>query len=138
MRIKHIVVVAVICIATSQLANAQSTPPTAPSPPPASSTKAPVSRVVKKGDAQMALAIKRVPPHYPESARAQGTQGTVRLDTIIDTDGRVIETKYISGPRELVHASIDAVKQWRFKPTIVDGDPVQVECVFEFSFALHG
>ena len=58
-------------------------------------------------------ATKRAPPHYPESARAQGIQGTVRLDTIIDTDGRVIETKYVSGPKELVQASIDCVKQWR-------------------------
>ncbi len=84
----------------------------------------------------MALAIKRVPPHYPESARAQGIQGTVLLNTVIDTDGRVIEAKYVSGSKEFVQASIEAVKQWRFKPTLVNGDPVQVECVFEFDFTL--
>ena len=131
MRIKHPFIVASFLIAAVQPASAQSTPPPPPSKP------APVTRVVKKGDAQMALAIKRVPPQYPESARAQGTQGTVLLDTIIDTDGRVIEAKYVSGPKELVKASVDAVKQWRFKPTLVNGDPVQVECMFEFNFNLR-
>jgi outer membrane biosynthesis protein TonB len=48
----------------------------------------------------------------------------------------VIQATYISGPAMLVQASIDAVKQWRFKPTLLGGVPVQVECIFEVNFHL--
>jgi periplasmic protein TonB len=127
MRTKFMLMVAILCVAAAPFANAQSTPPAPPA-------KAPAPRLVKPSDPPQMT--KRAPPQYPESARARGIQGTVRLDTIIDTDDRVIETKYVSGPKELVQASMDCVKQLRFKPTLLNGDPVQVEYVFELNFNL--
>jgi TonB family protein len=140
MRVKHFIFAACLCFVGARVASAQSASP--PPPPPTqahdsdSEKNHPVQRVVKRGNEQMPLATKLVPPHYPDVARQRHIEGTVRLDTIIDTDGKVIDAKYISGPRELVQASIECVKQWRFKPTVVNENAVQVECVFEFNFNL--
>ncbi len=84
----------------------------------------------------MAFLISKVPPVYPKAAIDAHVQGTVKLKTVIDTDGSVIEATYISGPAMLVQASIDSVKQWRFKPTLLKDVPAQVECTFEVSFHL--
>jgi TonB family protein len=86
----------------------------------------------------MASAISRVQPVYPQLARQARTEGTVRLHTLIDKDGKVIEVTYVSGPAMLVQSAIDAVKQWRFHPTMLNNTPVQVECVFDLNFKLGG
>jgi len=109
----------------------------APPPPPPPKEVVP-TRITRGGDVQMASVINRVQPIYPILARQTHTQGTVRLNTVIDRDGRVIEVKYLSGPTMLMQAAMDAVKQWRFKPTTLNGTPVQVECVFEISFNMGG
>jgi TonB family protein len=106
-----------------------------PPPPPPGSGQKPM-RVVKGGDVAAASATNKVAPIYPELARQARVEGTVRLHTVIDTDGRVIDVNYISGPPMLVQSAIDSVKQWRFKPTILNGVPVQVECVIEINFRL--
>jgi TonB family protein len=134
MRTKHFLITAIICLAGATSAFAQSSPPP-PSPPPAAPKQAP-PRVTKGGDAEMAFLISKVPPVYPKPAIDAHVQGTVRLHTVIDTNGSVIEATYVSGPAMLVQASIDAVKQWRFKPALLEGVPAQVECVFEVSFHL--
>jgi periplasmic protein TonB len=84
----------------------------------------------------MASLIRKVTPVYPKAAIDARVQGTVKLHTVIDKDGTVLEATYVSGPAMLVQASIDAVKQWRFKPTLLQGVPIQVECVFEMNFRL--
>jgi protein TonB len=109
----------------------------APPPPPPPPAAAP-ARITKGGDVMMATAMNRVQPVYPQLARQARVQGTVRLHTLIDKDGRVIEVTYISGPAMLVQAAQDAVKQWRFHPTMLNNTPVQVECVFELNFNLGG
>jgi TonB family protein len=123
----------VFILAVSVRAQGQ-TPPPPPPPPPTASKQPP--RVNKEGDVQMASLISKVPPVYPKAAIDAHVQGTVKLKTVIDTDGSVIEATYISGPTMLVQASIDAVKQWRFKPTLLKDVPAQVECTFEVSFHL--
>jgi TonB family protein len=95
----------------------------------------PPARRLKKGS-EAPTVVSRVPPHYPESARAKHIEGTVRLNTVIGVKGTVIETKYLSGPQELIQAAVDAVKQWKFEPTLLNGEPVEVECVFELNFQL--
>jgi periplasmic protein TonB len=108
----------------------------APPPPP---PPAPVqTRITKGGDVMMATAMNKVQPVYPQLARQARVQGTVRLHTLIDKDGKVIEVTYQSGPAMLVQSAIDAVKQWRFHPTMLNNTPVQVECVFELNFNLGG
>lgn len=105
----------------------------APPPPPPPPGSHPM-RIVKGGDVAAATAIKKVSPVYPELARQEHVEGTVRLHTVIDTDGSVIEVDYVSGPEMLVQAAIDAVKQWQFRPTILNGAPIQVECVLAMDF----
>jgi periplasmic protein TonB len=108
----------------------------APPPPP---PPAPVqTRITKGGDVMMATAINKVTPVYPQLARQARVQGTVRLHTLIDKDGKVIDATYVSGPAMLAQSAIDAVKQWRFHPTMLNNTPVQVECVFELNFSLGG
>ncbi len=103
-----------------------------PSPPPAGR----VTRITRGGASVVASATSRVPPVYPELARQARVQGTVRLHIVIETDGSVIEVKYVSGPAMLVQSAIDAVKQWRFRPTSLNSVPVQVECVVDVDFHL--
>jgi protein TonB len=110
---------------------------TAAPPPPPPKEVVP-TRVTRGGDVQMASILNRVQPIYPILAKQARVQGTVRLNTVIDKDGRVIEVKYMSGPAMLMQAAMDAVKQWRFKPTTLNGTPVQVECVFEVTFNMGG
>jgi periplasmic protein TonB len=108
----------------------------APPPPP---PPAPVvQRITKGGEVMRASAISSPQPVYPQLARQARVQGTVRLHTLIDKDGKVIEVTYMSGPAMLVQSAIDAVKQWKFHPTTLNGSPVQVECVFELNYNLGG
>ena len=136
MRIRQIVIATCLCITGAIAVHSQSTPPASPAK--ASDADAvktpPVQRVLRK--AQELVPIKRSPPEYPIAARQQNIKGTVLLRAIISTEGRVIDTRYISGPAEFIRPSVDALNQWRFKPTLVDGNPVEVESVFEFNFKL--
>lgn len=78
----------------------------------------------------------RVQPVYPVLARQSGIQGVVVLHAIIDRDGRVSELRVISGHPLLVKAAIDAVNQWRYQPTLLNGEPVEVETTITVSFVL--
>jgi TonB family protein len=109
---------------------------TAAPPPPPPPPGGHLTRITKGGDVVAATATNKIAPIYPELARQAHLEGTVRLHTLIDNDGSVIEVTYVSGPSMLVQAAIDAVKQWRFHPTILNGVPVQVECVLEINFRL--
>jgi TonB family protein len=138
MKSRFAVLLGITCIVgvSAQVQAQSAAPPPPPPPPPAAAPKQPPKRIAKGGDVEMAYLISKVPPVYPKAAIDARVQGTVRLHTVIDTDGTVIEATYISGPAMLVQASIDAVKQWRFKPTLLQGVPIQVECVFEVNFHL--
>lgn len=78
--------------------------------------------------------IRRVEPEYPEEALQRKIQGALVLDVHIGRDGAVQEVQVISGPPELSKASIDAVKQWRFKPRRVNGAlaPMQTRITLNF------
>jgi TonB family protein len=80
--------------------------------------------------------LHRVEPEYPEFARLQQIQGPVVLQVHIDGDGAVQDVQTISGAAELAQASIDAVKQWRFKPRRVDGRPVAMQTRITLNFKL--
>lgn len=81
-----------------------------------------VSRGVSQG-----LLIKSAPPEYPEAARLSHVEGTVVLDTKIDTNGDVEGVAAISGPPLLVPAAIAAVKHWKYKPYTLNGQPAKIE-----------
>jgi protein TonB len=136
MKFRFAFLLGIICVLAASLQVQAQTPPPPPPPPPAAASKQPPPRINKGGDAEMAFLISKVPPVYPKAAIDARVQGTVKLKTVIDTDGSVIEATYVSGPTMLVQASIDCVKQWKFKPALLQGVPAQVECTFEVSFHL--
>lgn len=76
------------------------------------------------------------PPHYPPLAKAAGVQGVVKLDAVIGKDGMVQDLRVLSGPPLLVKASLDAVKDWRYRPTLLNGVPIEVETTITISFTL--
>ncbi len=81
--------------------------------------------------------IQRVPVRMPPEAIKKHISGKVILDAILDVDGNIKELKPVSGDPVLVSAAMDAMKQWRFAPTKLDGDPVEVEFQMEFEFQIN-
>ena len=73
------------------------------------------------------LLIKKVPPDYPDLAKQERVQGQVILLAEIDENGNVEHLKPISGDSMLATAAIEAVKQWKYKPYLLNGQPVKVE-----------
>lgn len=82
------------------------------------------------------LLIKRIEPTYPPLARAARVQGDVILSAIIDTNGEIKNLQLISGHPMLVPAALEAVRQWRYKPYLLNGQPVEVETVVTVIFTL--
>jgi TonB family protein len=80
--------------------------------------------------------VHRVEPEYPPDALAQGVEGPVKLDAVIDPDGNVKTIQPISGPQPLFAAATDAVRQWRYSPTTLDGRPIQTERQITITFQL--
>lgn len=81
--------------------------------------------------------IHSVRPKYPDVARHAGIEGTVRLRAIIDKDGTVQDVKVISGPAVLAQAATEAVRQWQYAPTLMDGKPVNVVTTVTVEFKLQ-
>lgn len=73
---------------------------------------------------------------YPAVARAARVQGTVRFRAVIGTDGTIKSLTTLGGPLPLAQAAADAVKQWRYQPTVVDGRPVEVTTQIDVAFTL--
>jgi TonB family protein len=85
---------------------------------------------------QEANLLSKTPPAYPPLARAAHVQGTVRFDATIGKDGRVENLQLISGPPLLVQAGMDAVRQWVYKPVLLNGQPVPVVTTIDINFTL--
>lgn len=82
--------------------------------------------------------IKKVMPIYPPTARESGIEGTVVLQGVISKEGRIINLQVISGPQILQQAAIDAVKQWEYRPWMLNGAPIDVETTLRIPFSLSG
>lgn len=93
-----------------------------------------VSRIRVGGNVQTANLIRKTPPQYPEDARAAGITGAVRLSAIIGRDGTIQNLQLISGHPLLVEAAIKAAQTWLYKPTLLNGTPVEVVTTIEVSF----
>jgi len=85
-----------------------------------------------------AVVISQVAPIYPAKAKKKHIEGQVLLQARIGVDGIVQDLKVISGNRELTQAAIDAVRQWRYRPTLRDGTPVEVTTKITVTFTLGG
>lgn len=80
--------------------------------------------------------IQRVSPDYPAVARAGHIQGTVVIDAVIDRTGNVVSEHAVSGPELLIPAALDAVEQWKYQPTYLNGKPVELAMEVTVSFHL--
>jgi TonB family protein len=95
-----------------------------------------VGRVRMGGNVAAAKLVKKVQPTYPIAARQGGIQGVVRLHAIIGKDGSVMQLEAISGHPLLVDAALDAVRQWVYQPTLLEGKPVEVDTTIDVIFQL--
>jgi protein TonB len=110
----------------------------APSVPDLSGNKAPetamdsIEPVVIPEAAARSLAIQQPAPPYPATARGQ--QGTVVLQVLIGRDGTVQDAKFLQGSLAFARNAIDGVRQWKFKPYIMNARPVMVQTQIRISF----
>jgi len=91
----------------------------------------PLAPIRVGGKVQAQMLNKRVEPVYPPDVQ---TEGTVQLHAIIGTDGSVLSVEYRSGPSELVQAAMDAVRQWRYRSFLLNGERVEVDTTIEVTF----
>jgi TonB family protein len=82
--------------------------------------------------------LNKVVPVYPPAAKKAKIQGKVVLDAVIGTDGNVENLRVISGPPELQQSALDAVRQWTYKPYLLNGDAVEVETTINVIYNLGG
>jgi len=99
-------------------------------------TESAAQQVHASKEEMAALVLKKVPPEYPETAKKAHIQGQVVLRAIIGKDGDVESLQIISGHPQLVPAAIDAVKQWKYRPYLQEGKPVEVETEIDVNFTL--
>ena len=84
------------------------------------------------------LLLRKVQPNYPPLARQARIQGTVVLQAQISKEGAIENLQLISGHPMLAPAAIEAVKQWKYKPYLLNGEPVEVETQVQVNFTLAG
>jgi len=96
------------------------------------------ARIRIGGNVEFAKVLTKVQPIYPESAKAAGAQGSVVLHTIVSMDGRPLSVEVLNShiDPELARAAVEAVNQWRFQPTLLNGEPVEIDATVTVSFKL--
>ena len=90
-----------------------------------------VSQGISRG-----LLVKQIPPAYPATALQRGTEGVVELLATISKDGNISAVKTLSGDAQLSHAAVEAVKQWKYKPYLLNGEPVEIQTQITVKFKL--
>jgi protein TonB len=117
-------------------------PPPPPPPPPPSSPPPPAGAIVPAAPIRVGGAVKQprltqlVPPVYPKLALQARVEGKVLLEAIVTTEGTVEEIQVISGHPLLVQAAVDCVRQWRYEPALLNGEPVRIILPAEVNFEL--
>lgn len=103
-----------------------------PTPPP------PTLHIFRQSTILEGSLIRRVIPMYPPLARSAGVQGPVVLFAVISKAGTIDNLRVVSGHPMLVPAAIEAVRQWRYRPYILNGQPIEVETQITVNFTLSG
>jgi periplasmic protein TonB len=98
-----------------------------PRPPQPVAETHPRPQIVHMTSLDPAMLIHRVEPVYPPLARQVHREGRVELRAIIGTDGSIQSMQVVSGDPLLVRSALDAVQQWHYKPTILNGQPVEID-----------
>ena len=88
------------------------------------------------GSVQQSKLVNKVAPVYPPDAKAAGLQGSVKLMVVIAEDGTLGEIRSVTGPLPMIQSAVDAVRQWTWKPTTLDGAPVAVITEIMVNFKL--
>jgi protein TonB len=88
------------------------------------------------GGVMAGLNVSKAPPVYPPEAKQKGIRGTVVLHAIIGRDGNVQELAAISGPPQLQESAMEAVKQWVYRPYLLNGEAVDVDTTITVNFSL--
>jgi protein TonB len=104
----------------------------APAPPKPTQT-----RIRQGGNVTAAKLMNKVQPQYPPLARQTRISGTVRLHAIIGKNGGVEQLEVMSGHPLLVQAALDAVRQWKYQATTLNGEPVEVDTTIDVIFSLN-
>ncbi|HEY6443110.1 MAG TPA: energy transducer TonB, partial [Candidatus Acidoferrales bacterium] len=113
----------------------ENTPPETAAP----NSPSPLPQRIRVGEKEQSAAIIRmVQPEYPAAAREAHVTGEVVLHCTVGKDGAVHTLEYVSGPRILLAAAIDAARQWRYRPLRVNRQPLEVDTTITVVFALDG
>jgi periplasmic protein TonB len=107
----------------------------APPPPPPPKPSTP-KRIRVGGQVENAKLMFQPKPEYPPLAKMARIQGTVRLEALISKDGTIQDLKTLSGHPLLVKAALEAVSRWRYQPTLLNGEPVEVVTEIDVNFTL--
>ena len=109
-----------------------------PPPPPADAPPAPGTPIRVSGGLMAGNVLSQVDPVYPAEAKAAGVQGAVVLRAIVSKTGSVEHLTVVSGPPELTVSALDAVRQWMYKPFLLNGEPVEVQTTITVNYTLAG
>ena len=104
--------------------------------PPSDAVEIPRDKVTLPQATTEAFRVLSVAPVYPAFAKMTHVQGIVVIETTIGKDGAVVAARAISGPPVLRQASVDSVRQWKFRPFLILGEPVEVETQLQIIFTL--
>jgi len=99
--------------------------------------RAPAAPLAVGGDVKQAKLMSSVPPLYPALAKTQHVSGNVTVDALIDANGRVTTMKVVSGPPLLHQAAMDALKQWKYQPAMLNGKAVPMHLSVTIQFRLQ-
>jgi periplasmic protein TonB len=109
-----------------------------PAQPPAEVPSPPkIGRIRVSSKVAKSMLKHKVTPIYPQAARDQRLQGTVHLHVIISTDGKVEQLEVVSGDEILAKAAVEAVRKWEYRPTLLNGEPVEVDTTVNVVFSLN-
>lgn len=104
--------------------------------PPDAASGGPSARIRVGGNVQQAKLVTKVTPVYPVAAKEQRIEGVVKLQAIIGKDGSVENLEVLSGDPLLAAAAMEAVRQWKYQTTLLNGDPVEVVTEVNVNFTL--
>jgi periplasmic protein TonB len=110
--------------------------PKSDAPPAQEAPKPRVSRIRIGGNVARSQLKHKVQPRYPQEARDNGIQGTVRLHVVLSTEGKVQQLEVVSGAPVLAKAALEAVRQWEYRPTLLNGQRVEVDTTVDVVFSL--
>ncbi len=107
-------------------------------PLPGSETGGKPSRLRLGGEVQATKLLNKVQPAYPASAKSAGIQGTVILHAVIGMDGKPLSLRVMNSQAdpELARAAVESVSQWRYRSTLLNGEPIEVDTTIMVNFSL--